>query len=289
MATKKKSRKKSSTRGAKKYVNEEWSKAPSNSPEGGEEDKGADMRNFASERESEAPYPVQKKTEPLIHILVRTHQRPEYFKRCIKSIAAQNYENKIVHVIADDEESEAYARQTLDDGLVDEVTRVDAKNLTGFGDFNFLQRKGYCKSRTDFRKHFYDLYLNAGMNRIENGYIFIVDDDKELSDAMLLNRISGNLAENVVVVGQYVMEKRTLPVGERWGKLPFERAHIDMSCVVFHVKHKEVAKLDGHGAGDWRMCNRLAKQLKVVWMEEPFVVADNNGNNGRSEQKISKK
>lgn len=224
--------------------------------------------------------------EPLIHILVRTHQRPEYFKRCVESIAGQSYKNKVVHVIADDAESEAYARKAINIGLVDDVTRIDAKKLTDFGDFVILQKRGYCKSQTDFRKHFYDLYLNAEMERIENGYVFIVDDDKELPDAMLLNRISQNLSEDVVVVGQYAMKKRTLPVGERWGKLPFERAHIDMGCCVFHVKHKNVAKLDGHGAGDWRMCNRLASLLNVVWMEEPFVVADNNGNIGRPERNI---
>jgi glycosyltransferase involved in cell wall biosynthesis len=225
---------------------------------------------------------------PMIHVLVRTHGRPVYFSRCVDSIANQVYANKVIHVVADDAESEAYARKALANGLVDEVTRVDSRNFTGFGDFNFLQRKGYCKSRTDFRKHFYDLYLNAEMERIDNGYIFIVDDDKVLPDPMLLNRIAENIAEDVLVVGQYVMENRTLPIGERWGKLPFDRAHIDMSCVVFHVKHREIASLDGHGAGDWRMCNRLAKALKVVWMEEPFVVADNNGNSGKREIQLKR-
>jgi glycosyltransferase involved in cell wall biosynthesis len=225
-----------------------------------------------------------KKKLPMVHVIVRTHGRPGYFRQCVESIAVQIYDNKVVHVVSDDAESEAYAREALDAGLVDEVTRVDPASFENqLGDFNFLQRHGYCKSRTDYRKHFYDLYLNAEMERIYNGYIFIVDDDKVLPDPLLLERIAKNLAEDVLVVGQYSMEKRTLPVGERWEKLPFDRAHIDMSCVLFHVKHREVAKLDGHGAGDWRMCNRLAKALKVVWMDEVFVVADNNGNSGKKE------
>ena len=233
---------------------------------------------------------AQMEKKPLIHILVRTHQRPGYFKKCLESIAAQTYEWKIVHVIADDDVSEKYANEALDAGLCDEVLRVDkkAETLNVYGDFKALQRAGFCKNNSDFRKHPYDLYLNWAMDTIDNGYIFIVDDDKQLPKKNLLSEIAANLLEEVVVIGQYAMKSRTLPTGDYWEKLPFTRAHIDMSCVVFHAKHKTFARLDGHGAGDWRLCNKLAEKLSPVWIKKPFTVADNDGNFGRSEGRIKR-
>lgn len=231
---------------------------------------------------------VEQKNEvrPMIHILVRTHRRPNYFKKCIESIFAQDYGSRMVHVIADDFTSEQYAKAALAEGIVDNIVRVyPAAFWNKFGDFGALKRDGICKSDKDFKRHHYDLYLNDVMEQIDDGWIFIVDDDKVLPTPNVLTLIAEHISdENTLIVGQYGMKSRKVPDGELWGKVPFTRAHIDMSCVVFHTKHKSAARLDGHGAGDWRMANRLAAlPLNLVWIREPLTVADNNGNFGKGE------
>lgn len=223
------------------------------------------------------------KVLPVIHVIIRTHQRPNYFASCLESVIRQDYEAMKIHVVVDDQASEDYARIAFDAGLVDYMLRVNPKDfVSAFGDFEALKRKGLITKKWDHQKHVYDLYLNRATDVIEDGYVFFVDDDKYLPDDNLLHRIATNLQEDVMVVGQYVMKSRVVPSGDMWERLPFVRGHIDMGCYVFHVKHRSFARLDGHGAGDWRFANQLAERLKVVWMEEPFVIADNDGNRGKA-------
>lgn len=226
------------------------------------------------------------KVMPLIRIIVRTHDRPKYFERCVKSIARQKYPNKQVHVIADSQGSFEYAQEWVDKGFADDVIAVNPNhNPKSFGDFMLLKRLGLCRNNSDLRKHRYDLYLNERISKIEDGWIFIVDDDKELAGPDVLDHVAVLLTSNdVVVIGQHAMTVRTVPDGEYWEKLPFTRAQVDMSCFIFNAKHKKLAKFDGHGAGDWRVAMRLTEKLEVKWLKEVITIADNSGNCGRPEK-----
>lgn len=226
------------------------------------------------------------KVVPLIHIVVRTHDRPKYFERCIKSIARQKYPNKQVHVIADSPGSFAYASKWVEMGFADDVMKANPNHdPKSFGDFLLLKRQGLCQKVSDFKRHRYDLYLNERIAKIESGWIFIVDDDKELAGPDVLDHVANLLtSDDVVVIGQHAMTVRTVPDGEYWEKLPFTRAQVDMSCFIFNAKHKKLAKFDGHGAGDWRVAMRLTEKLEVKWLKEVITIADNSGNCGRPEK-----
>lgn len=228
----------------------------------------------------------EAKEFPLIHIIVRTHDRPKYFEQCVKSIAMQRYPNKQVHVIADSPGSLAYASKWVEIGFADDVMKANPNHdPKSFGDFLLLKKRGLCQKDSDFRRHRYDLYLNERIAKIESGWIFIVDDDKELTGPYVLNHIAVLLtSDDMVVIGQHAMKVRTVPDGVYWGKLPFTRAQVDMSCFIFNAKHKALAKFDGHGAGDWRVAMNLTGALEVKWLKEVLTVADNSGNSGRPEK-----
>lgn len=238
------------------------------------------------ERVSAVDDVAEGKEMPLIHIIVRTHDRPKYFQRCVNSIAMQKYPNKQVHVIADSPGSFDYAQGWVKIGFADDVMKANPNHdPKSFGDFLLLKRQGLCQKESDFRRHRYDLYLNERIAKIESGWIFIVDDDKELTGPNVLDHIAELLTgDDVVVIGQHAMTVRTVPDGVYWEKLPFTRAHVDMSCFIFNVKHKALAKFDGHGAGDWRVARRLSEKLEVKWLKEVLTVADNSGNSGRPEK-----
>jgi cellulose synthase/poly-beta-1,6-N-acetylglucosamine synthase-like glycosyltransferase len=229
---------------------------------------------------------AEVKELPEIHIIVRTHDRPKYFEQCMKSIAMQTYPNKQVHVIADSPGSFAYASKWVEIGVAYDVMKANPNHdPKSFGDFLLLKRQGMCQKDSDFRRHRYDLYLNERIAKIESGWIFIVDDDKELTGPNVLEHIAELLtSDDVVVIGQHAMKVRTVPDGVYWGKLPFTRAQVDMSCFIFNAKHKALAKFDGHGAGDWRVAMRLSGSLEVKWLKEVLTVADNSGNSGRPEK-----
>jgi len=235
--------------------------------------------------ETTAPEQIENYKElPLIHVIVRTHRRPNYFERCISSIEKQVGARKMVHVIADDAASGTYALKALQDGRIDNLINYNPADFKNdFSDFGPLARSGARNS--DRNKHVYDLYLNRAIEQhVPSGWVIIIDDDTVLTDELTLSRISEYLTdEDTVIIGQYQMKTRVLPEGDLWGKLPFLRAHVDMSCVVFNVKHRKLAKLDGHGAGDFRMTNKLAANLKPVWVKEVFSIADNDGNFGKGE------
>lgn len=241
------------------------------------------------EKGDDNPSELPPAVEPVIHVVIRTHDRPRYFKKCIESIAAQKYERTVVHVIADTPGSAAYVSRAVDEGLVDDLLVVN-RNMKNddslFGNFGLLMKSGLCTKQSDYKKHWYDVYLNKKIAELEDGWVFIVDDDKEVP-AGVLKKVAPLLDDaGKLIIGQYKMKARTLPAGDLWEKRPFTRAHIDMSCIFFHAKHKELAKLDGHGAGDWRMCNELASHLEPVWLKTVFVVADNNGLSGKGEQQL---
>jgi len=227
----------------------------------------------------------EKVSEPLINIIVRTHQRPGYFRKCIESINKQAYENKFVIAIADDELSAKYANEALDEGLIDDVVKVQPAQFKS-KDFNKLLSAGIVKSARDKDRHFYDLYLNKVISQVEEGWIIIVDDDKELATANTLKNLSKKLAgEDTVVIAQHQLQRGSVPNDENWKKIPLTRGQIDMACFVFHASQKQLIDFDGHGAGDWRQANVLAGELKPVWYKTVLTIADNNGNSGKPEKK----
>lgn len=205
---------------------------------------------------------------------------------CMESIAAQTYNKKLVHVIADDDITAKYVKEAVSMGLIDFYYRVDGGMLKESPlVFQKLLKQGLVKRRDNSRCT-YNLYLNSIINKLPTGWVFIVDDDKELPHEKILTTMAKYMSdEDVMVVGQYAMQSKIVPDGIMWGKVPFTRGHIDMSCCVWHVKHRDVAIFDAHKASDWRVANYLANVLKLKWVKEPFVIADNDGMFGKEVDK----
>lgn len=221
----------------------------------------------------------QEETEAqVIHVIVRTHKRKELFEKCIESIASQDYKHKKVHVIADDDFTARYVKEHIAKGEIDFYYRVDGgMAIESAGVFKRLLRNGLVKPRDNSRCQ-YNLYLNYVIRKLSRGWVFVVDDDKELPDRKVLSAIARQLThDDVMVVGQYAMKSRTVPDGEMWKQVPFARGHIDMSCCVWHVKHRDVAVFDAHKASDWRVANYLVKVTEIKWLKRVFVKADNDG------------
>lgn len=221
-----------------------------------------------------------------LNIIVRTHQRPNYFRKCIESIFNQNYKNRRVIVIVDDRETEEYVTPYKQDGKIDAIVKVDKADFKS-GDFRKLQVAGICKKAKDRDRHFYDLYINKVTAELEEGFCWVVDDDKELADTATVSKMMKKLTtEDQVLIVQHQMTHKTVPTKDFWKVVPLTRGEVDMSCFVWHVSKSEFAQFDGHGAGDHRVADSLVKNLTPVWYLYVATIAENSGNHGKAEKDI---
>ena len=90
--------------------------------------------------------------EPLINILTRTSNRPNYFARCQQSIREQDYKN-VRHIVSiDNDESKSYVRG------VDTIVRVHPMQYNDT--IKILPRTRFAP---------YNLYLNDLLDNVEDG------------------------------------------------------------------------------------------------------------------------
>jgi hypothetical protein len=97
-----------------------------------------------------------QKPENKLNILIRTSMRPEFFKKCIKSILSQKYTNFYVYICYDKEDSLSY--------LNDYESKYT--NITTF----FIQNDSV-------EKYKFNLYNNTLMDKVIDGFIIFLDDD----------------------------------------------------------------------------------------------------------------
>ena len=201
-------------------------------------------------------------TKPLLNILIRTSNRPNYFSRLSENLILQSNQYFDCLVSVDTPESVQYV---LEEGLsyiIMPYKYKPSKNLT----------------------FPWNLYLNILMDHIAEGWILFMDDDDIYSSSDSLQIIAENLPdENSMLVWQMRFpDGRLVPFHDYIGKLPFTRRQIGMPCFAFHSKWKNRVRFDGQRAGDYRITNQLQKFLKVKWLEMPLVQLGNFGNAGRT-------
>lgn len=199
-------------------------------------------------------------SRPLINILIRTSDRPEYFRRCIQHIDEQLYCDVRVLVSADSKETAAYVRaEGIEPILVPRMERTATKTFP------------------------WNLYLNALKAHVKEGWILILDDDDYLSNELALQVLANSLPDEdtMLVCKMEYPDGSTLPDEAYWGKTPFTRRHISMPTICFHSKWKHHVDFDGMRAGDYRFANKLLKYVKgVKWLDYVVVGLSNYGLNG---------
>lgn len=93
--------------------------------------------------------------EKLFNILIRTSNRPENFKECIKSILNQKYKNYKVYVCYDKKESLIYLNNYK----------------------NFKKIEYFYVNSTSNEKYKFNLYCNDLLSEVKKGYVVFLDDD----------------------------------------------------------------------------------------------------------------
>ena len=176
-------------------------------------------------------------SDPSVYLLLRTHNRPEEFRRCINSISEQSVIPKII-IISDDK----------NDNYINEVKLPHQ-----------IFRPLYKKPQWWKRHHnpFND-YFNQVLSIIPDGhFIYYLDDDDELVDTDWIKTI---LEENTdLLIGRFQLGKTHK--GKIIGKEAV-RGKIGGSCIAIRSEIAREFKWPLIGAGDFFIISQIIKKYE---------------------------
>ena len=118
---------------------------------------------------------------PLINILIRTSNRPYYFRKCIESILNQSYNNVRVIICYDNLESLDYL-----------------KDYQNYSNIEFFPVQ--VKSKKQYK---FNLYCNELLKRVTNGYVLYLDDDDYLCHDECLWYLANKVQKNTITIWNF--------------------------------------------------------------------------------------
>jgi GT2 family glycosyltransferase len=187
---------------------------------------------------------------PKITLIIRTSSRPELFKRCLDSIRTQTYPAEVL-VGYDNPDVFSYVPSDVRAYAV-KVTQEERK-----------------------LEYFYDLYCNSLMQLIGDGWFCFVDDDDYLHSPTVLEDIAPFLSDpDRPVICQFLRYNNTKPNKHEIAVECIKEGKIGLPCLFLHAKHKNLARLDGKKAGDYRFIKAISEQLKCRYVEKVVVETD---------------
>ena len=181
-------------------------------------------------------YPKMERIK--FHILIRTSNRPNYFKECIQSILSQNYDLYEVYICYDKKESLTYLEEYKDHPKI-----------------NFF----YIEIESN-EKYKFNLYCNKLLEKVETGYVMFLDDD----DIYLGNRTFEIINEelknkDLLLCWKFLRpDKMIFPKNDQTLAL----GDIDTSSVCFHHSLKHFSKWHDKQYGDFHFFEPIFRECK---------------------------
>jgi glycosyltransferase involved in cell wall biosynthesis len=179
---------------------------------------------------------IFRQEEKKINILIRTSNRPDYFKKCIDSITCQKYKNYKIIVCYDDIKSYDY---------------IAENNLELNSFYINVSSKEYYK---------FNLYNNYLMDKVEDGFILFLDDDDEFTHDEVLNVINNNIQSHDDVIIWKFMRPDKLIYPKSMNKISI--GEIDTTMVCFNSKFKHLSQWMDCKNGDYYFYTELFRKLK---------------------------
>ena len=173
----------------------------------------------------------------MINILIRTHDRPNEFRRCLQSIYSQTYEDYRIIISADNGNTEIYVRPHGHEFI---------RTYPGEGEKPWNR------------------YQNELQAKVESGIIIYMDDDLTFHSPDSLQLVADNSHEDRLLIFKFLIEGGTgiAPRHDSWGELS---CHLNSACFSHSAKHK--VKWKPVGGGDHRAIANL-EHLKITWLDE---------------------
>lgn len=173
----------------------------------------------------------KENSDIIFNILIRTSNRPDYFKKCIESIRKQNFSGEVrIHVCYDTLETFKYVKKYTDINLI----------------FIENNKKYYS----------FNLYCNELLNEVKEGWIIFIDDDDMFITDDALNIISSRISnENDLIIWQFLRPDKIITPREK-----FKLGEIDTTCFCFHNNFKNKSKWVSDRCSDFTYFEKLDKK-----------------------------
>ncbi len=170
----------------------------------------------------------------IFNILIRTSSRPEYFKKCIDSILEQNFKGEInIFVSYDNDETYEYLKKYLH---VIKAFKMESNQDYGF-----------------------NLYCNNLLEKVNSGWIIILDDDDRFLSNRALEIISSYIKkDNQLIIWNFLRPDRIVRPKEE-----FKFSEIDTTCFCFHNSFKNKASWIAERGSDFHFFSNLGKETNL--------------------------
>lgn len=196
----------------------------------------------------------------LINILTRTSRRKNYFTECRKSVLEQTYSN-IRHIISvDDNESYKYVK------------------LNGCEEFNIVRNQRQIRHSENHMP--YNLYINSLLNKVNSGWIMILDDD----DILINNLAIQNIVNNLPDFPSILIFKTQYGNGfkpETHFKKGIVKGDVTSNCFIFHSSLKQHSYWNDQKGSDYFFLNKLSQKSDIFWINQVFTKVNNQYLMGR--------
>jgi glycosyltransferase involved in cell wall biosynthesis len=206
--------------------------------------------------------------EPLINIITRTSNRPNNFQKTLSSIRQQTYKN-INHIVC-----------------TDDVESIHYVINSGIKSFLFLNKENLISNDKNpnpntgpYSPH--NLYFNEVHKYIKDGWVIYLDDDDRFVDSFSLEnvvKLINNNDEDTLIIWRMIYSNGSfLPLDVSPSRPP-RIGGIGGSCFTFHSKYINIATWDSWKCSDFRVIDRLYKQIpKNIFSTEPIIFVPSAG------------
>lgn len=197
-------------------------------------------------------------------VVIRTHDRPRAFKRCLESVRRQTHKNIDIVVGVDTPGSLEY---------------VQPYNPTRIVKLQNRERK----SHDDFPAN---AYISTLIEDITDGYILVLDDDNYMADEKGVEKLFARITKEycIYIIRYRYPDGRLFPNERQFqGKL-IENGGVDWASCVFHARFKNVSQSKPLYNGDYHFIKALVDKIKFTeFINLALVHTDTPGNDGKTE------
>jgi hypothetical protein len=173
------------------------------------------------------------------NILIRTSNRPNYFKKCISSILNQTYNYYHVYICYDKDESLSY---------LDEYRKNDK--------ITFFQ-----VNETSSEKYKFNLYCNNLLDRVEQGYIIFLDDDNYFVSNDAFNILNISMKKYKIITWKFIRPDKLIYKNNL--NTPLVLGEIDTSNVCFNSSIKNDSRWKDKQYGDFNYFRPLFDNCNI--------------------------
>ena len=167
------------------------------------------------------------------NILIRTSERPEYFKECLESIKDQKFTGKVnIYVCYDTVNTLNYLK------------KYEGINLI------FYEKI--------YKSYNFNLYCNKLLDQVKEGWIIFMDDDDKFINNNCLQIISAEIKDDKdLIIWNFLRPDKIIAPKEK-----FIIGEIDTTCFCFNSKYKKKSKWIDKKCSDLFFFKELDNKVK---------------------------